>query len=89
LTFLSSNGETQTAHFSFARYLDSLLNCRINALGGDFERNSDDDIIQVEVLQRDRSCQKYIFEAIREYGDALQHGDKHVFQALPRLLTRS
>ena len=33
------------------------------------------------------SCHKYILETIKEYGKASQLGQKHVFQALPRLLT--
>lgn len=42
---------------------------------------------RTHVLKSDESCQKYLNFAIREYFMALEKGAKHMYQAMPRLLT--
>ena len=76
-----------SAHFRFAKYLDSILESRILVLTSDSSRNSEDELIRSAAIQKDQSSQKYILEALKEYGEALRLGLKHVFQALPRFLT--
>ena len=76
-----------SAHFCFAKYLDSILESRILVLIGDNIRGADDEMIRSAVIQKDQSSQRYILEALKEFGEALRLGLKHVFQALPRFLT--
>jgi serine/threonine-protein kinase ATR len=76
-----------SAHFRFAKYLDSILESRILVLTGDNIRISDDEAMRSAAIQKDQSSQKYFLEALKEYGEALRLGLKHVFQALPRFLT--
>ena len=38
-------------------------------------------------MKKDLICQKYILTAMNQYGQALSLSQKHVFQALPRMLT--
>ncbi len=40
-----------------------------------------------KIIATDPMSQKYLMEVIKEYGEALKFSQKHVFQALPRLLT--
>lgn len=49
--------------------------------------NSDDDAIRARLMSKDKVCQKYILQAMFQYGQSLCLGQKHIFQALPRLLT--
>jgi len=58
------------------------LESRISAKG-----NADDDSARAKIVKEDKSCQRYTLDAIREYGEALRLSQKHIFQALPRLLT--
>ena len=46
----------------------------------------DDDAIRDSMLRADHNCQRYLLQSMQEYGYALQLGNKHLFQALPRLL---
>jgi serine/threonine-protein kinase ATR len=54
--------------------------------------NVDDDSIKAQIISQDRIgknfvCQNLIIDAMKQYGYALTLSQKHVFQALPRLLT--
>lgn len=49
--------------------------------------NADDETARAKIIIGERSCYKYIIEAIKEYMEAVTLGQKHVFQALPRMLT--
>jgi len=87
----------ERGHFCFAKYLDSLLESRIKALSGQVGKgkdkdstasgSKDDDETWAKMVREDVGCQKYVLQALEEYGRALQLGTKHVFQALPRLLS--
>uniref|UniRef100_A0A7S4J226 non-specific serine/threonine protein kinase n=1 Tax=Odontella aurita TaxID=265563 RepID=A0A7S4J226_9STRA len=80
----------ERSHFLFARYLDALLEARILALSGYLgkgRKNVDDDAVREHTMKHDGTCQKYLVLSVAEYGKALQLGQKHVFRALPRLLT--
>ena len=49
--------------------------------------NHDDDEIRSNILRKDSSSQNYLLSAIKEYGKALQVGEKHLYQVVPRLLS--
>jgi serine/threonine-protein kinase ATR len=77
-----------TAHFRYAKYLDSVLESRISVVAARTNGGSaDDESARAKIIKKEISCHKYIFEAIKEYGEASRLSQKHVFQALPRLLT--
>lgn len=79
----------EKAHLTFARYLDSLFEARQTVLTGKVSHQPskfDDDTIRAKILRNDPACHKYLQEAISEYGKALRLCDKHLYQALPRLL---
>ena len=42
---------------------------------------------RAEVIYHDASCQKLILTAMKSYIESLKTGSKHVYQALPRLLS--
>ena len=48
---------------------------------------SDENEIRSEVILRDPICQSHTLLAMRVYAAALKIDTKHVFQALPRLLS--
>ncbi len=84
---LSPNWEK--AHVAFARYLDSLFEARQTAAAGKVSYQAlrlDDETLRAKILRSDIGCQKYLLEAMSEYGKALCLSDKHLYQALPRLL---
>lgn len=62
------------AHFNYAKFLDSL--CETRASTGD----------RSEAMRTVEECQDYLLGAVQHYGMSLQLGQKHLYQALPRLL---
>lgn len=77
-------------HFQFAKYIDSLLQSRIKALKGrslDHFAGTDDDSQRSHTMSRDKTCQRYVVLAVTHYAEALVLDVKHVYQALPRLLS--
>jgi len=46
-----------------------------------------EEVARFNVLYRNKACQNYILLAIRHYTEALNLDTKHVYQALPRLLS--
>lgn len=48
---------------------------------------SEDDSCRIEIMRKDISCQKYLLQAMKEYGEAVRLSQKHVFEALPKILT--
>lgn len=79
-------------HFAFAKYINSVLESRINALQG----NNADQSIRVDnahrglTISHDATCQHYVLLAIEHYAETLQCDvklHKYVYQALPRLLS--
>lgn len=77
----------ERAHFHYAKYLDYVLESRISFVATQRGGNSDDETARAKIIIGEKSCHKYIMEAIKEYMEALTLGQKHVFQALPRMLT--
>ena len=59
----------------------------MKALASCLNKNIEDESVQVHIFQKDTCSRQYILQAIKNYGEALQLDNKHVFQALPRLLT--
>ena len=47
----------------------------------------DEDLVRTSVIYRDAVCQEYILSAMKHYAIALRLDSKHVYQALPRLLS--
>lgn len=47
----------------------------------------DEDLVRTSVIYLDAVCQGYILSAMRHYAIALKLDSKHVYQALPRLLS--
>jgi hypothetical protein len=64
------------AHFDYAKFLDSLFESRV-LVSGDNRANA------IRTIQE---CQENLIGSVKHYGLALQLGQKHVYQALPRLL---
>jgi len=77
----------ERAHFRFAKYIDSIMESRINALSNNRDIKADDDSSRIEIMKKDISCQKYLLQAMNEYGEAVRLSQKHVFEALPKILT--
>ena len=81
----------ERGHFCYAKYLDALLESRVKALSGQIGKGNsnsqDDDAIWAKMMRCDEGCQRYLLLAMKEYGEALKLGQKHIFQALPRLLS--
>lgn len=76
----------ERAHFKYAKYLDSLFKARIIALASQYGI-LDSDKARMEILQKDSTSKSFVIEAIKQYGKALEKGEKHSNQAMPRLLT--
>lgn len=47
----------------------------------------DEELVRTSVIFRDSACHKYILLAMEHYAVALKLDPKHVYQALPRLLS--
>ena len=91
-TFLSNLSSTIffLGHFQFAKYVDSLLQSRIVALHGrvpDRVTGITDEKLRNLIVSRDKACIRYVVLAIRHFAEALILDVKHVYQALPRLLS--
>lgn len=74
-------------HFHYAKYLQKLALMRLAAKDNGSQVVQDDDASRARILCNDFLCQKYIRRAIQHYSTALMHDLKHVYQALPRLLS--
>lgn len=73
------------AHFHFAKYLDTLYENSI-AKNMMIQPDHDSNASRANAIAKDEKSQRLLIEAIDHYGISLQLGQKHVFQALPRLL---
>lgn len=71
----------------YAKYLDSVLESRINILASTRGENADDEITRGAIIKSDKVCRTYLLSTIQQYINALKLGQDHVFQALPRMLT--
>lgn len=78
----------EKGHFQFAKYIESVLDARVAVL----ERRSRSQNSKVQDmrqmgLEQDRACHKYLLQAVKHFVMALKIDLKHLFQALPRLLS--
>jgi hypothetical protein len=48
---------------------------------------TDEDILRSGTIAQDRTCQKHVLLAIKHYAEAMSLDTKHVYQALPRMLS--
>jgi hypothetical protein len=48
---------------------------------------TDEDLVRSRTIAQDRTCQKHVLLAIKHYAEAMSLDTKHVYQALPRLLS--
>jgi len=64
------------AHFDYAKFLDSLFESRVSVFGDN----------RANAMRSIQECQEHLLGSVQHYGMALQLGQKHVYQALPRLL---
>lgn len=84
--------EWEKGHFYFAKYIDSIMQSRVTALASQyFDQEAlhgvDEDLVRTSIIFRDLACHKYILMAMNHYATALKLDPKHVYQALPRLLS--
>lgn len=76
--------QSKTGHFHFAKYLNSLVSRRFDK---ESTGSSEEGNMNAEAICRDKSSQKFILLAIEHYSAALKLDLRHVYQALPRLLS--
>ena len=82
------------AHFNYAKFLDALFETRIKQMADKAreeysnmsEKQKRKDNIRAFAIRTIEVCQEYLLGSVQHYGMALQMGQKHVYQALPRLL---
>lgn len=84
MIFLRHLLNSSQGHFQYAKYLNELVT-RFFEKG--HSRGDEDDAMRFDVLCKDRPCQQYILLAIEHYALTLKLDMKHVYQALPRLLS--
>ena len=71
-------------HFQFAKYLNDSV---ARFFEKDTPHGMDDDLVRFHSLYRDKICHRYILLAIEHYATTLKLDMKHVYHALPRLLS--
>jgi serine/threonine-protein kinase ATR len=78
-----------TGHFQYAKYIDAVLRSRIIAIEKRraISDNVDDDSTRFRAIASDKCCQKYVLLAMKHYSIAMSLDVRHVYQALPRLLS--
>lgn len=79
----------EKGHFQYAKYVESMLNARVEALQrrARGQMAMDEDGFRQTCLAQDRLCQKYVYLSVKHFVEALTLDLKHLFQALPRLLS--
>ena len=88
---LKSADHARKGHFQFAKYVESMLCARVEGLHrrsrGQVQVAADEDSFRQTCLSQERLCQKYLALAMKHFIEALSLDTKHLFQALPRLLS--
>jgi hypothetical protein len=87
-----SRSQWFSGHFHFGKYVDSMMQSRVTALATRSSEQqllygADEDLVRANIIFQDKTCQKYILTAMEHYAKALKLDSKHVYQALPRLLS--
>ena len=79
----------EKSHFLFARYLDSVFETKVTSLieNQRSKQGIDEDSLREWAIGSDCKCRGYLLDAMQSYLRALSFGDKHLLQAMPRLLT--
>lgn len=75
-----------TAHFHFGKYLDMLYESCIAKCIGQSWHGVDTTANRANAISCNEQSQRLLIDSINHYGISLQLGQKHVYQALPRLL---
>eukprot|EP00804_Cyclotella_cryptica_P008905 CCRYP_012021-RA/>CCRYP_012021-RA protein AED:0.02 eAED:0.02 QI:94/1/1/1/0.87/0.88/9/625/3358 len=76
----------ERAHFYFGKYLDMLHESFIAKCIGQSWHGVDTNANRANAIGSNEQCQRLLIDSVNHYGVALQLGQKHVYQALPRLL---
>lgn len=66
------------------------MRARVSAIARRYPERAvgiDEDFISTDAFRDDRICHRYAIDALRHYSVTLTLGSKHVYQALPRLLS--
>ncbi|KAL7571763.1 hypothetical protein ACA910_002855 [Epithemia clementina (nom. ined.)] len=82
--------EWEKAHFRFAKYVEEVMQSRVTLLqrrASPHSFSGSDGLSWGQILSKDRTCQKFLFLAVKHYSEALKVELKHLYQALPRLLS--
>uniref|UniRef100_A0A6U2XGY7 non-specific serine/threonine protein kinase n=1 Tax=Entomoneis paludosa TaxID=265537 RepID=A0A6U2XGY7_9STRA len=81
----------EKGHFRYAKYVESVMKSRIALLQRRSSTHSssgnDGGLTANQALALDRASQKYLILAVQHYAEALTLDLKHLYQALPRLLS--
>ncbi|KAG7355473.1 phosphatidylinositol 3- and 4-kinase [Nitzschia inconspicua] len=74
----------EKGHFSFASYLSKLVG---HIIEKESVKEPREDAARFNAFCRDKICRTYLLLAIAQYAECLQLDLRHVYQALPRLLS--
>jgi serine/threonine-protein kinase ATR len=67
--------------------MQSRITALISRSSQQFSAGMDEDAQRCAVISRDSACQQYVLNAMQHYAKALALDSKHVYLALPRLLS--
>jgi hypothetical protein len=70
--------------FSFAKYLSKLVG---HSVEKESIKEPREDVARFNVFYKDRQCQQYVLLAIENYAECLNLDLKHIYEALPKLLS--
>ena len=82
--------EWEKAQFHYAKYAEEVMRSRASLLQRRASKHSFsgyDDGSMNETISLDKTCQKFLVLAVSHYAEALKLDLKHLYQALPRLLS--
>lgn len=82
--FCAANSHTFSGHFSFATYLGKLVGQLIDK---ETVKAPQEETARFIAFCRDKTCHTYVKLAIEQYCKCLRLDLRHVYQALPRLLS--
>ncbi|KAG2423364.1 hypothetical protein HYH02_015337 [Chlamydomonas schloesseri] len=83
---LNADNAWDKPHFHYARYLDQIYQDARRRQTGAWEASPFGGRVKV-VIGDERQYYEYLPDVLRHYGEAITKGQKHVMQALPRMLT--
>lgn len=80
----------EKGHFRFAKYVEAVMGSRVNLLqrrASPQSLSGKDGMLWDQTVMNDKACQKYLVLSVKHYTEALSLDLKHLYQALPRLLS--